>query len=98
MFICYISRGVGHCVINSTQGTEGKKSMDLSVDDDSGCEVTAEEDKDIDYEEDKHSLDEEPDLDDFEGDGSDLEDDNNDFGPEDRDVDYDCDDDGFGHF
>ena len=98
MFIRYIGGGIGHRVINSTQGTEGEKSMDLGVGDDNGCEITAEEDEDIDYEEDEDGLDEEGDLDDFEEDGSDLEDDDHDFGPEDGDVDYDCDDDGFGDF
>jgi len=43
MFICYISRGVGNCVINSTQGTEDEKSMNLSVGDDDNCEAAAEE-------------------------------------------------------
>jgi len=94
MFMCYIGGGIGHCVINPTQGTE--ESMDLGVDDDDGYEATAKEDEDINYEED--GLDEEGDFDDFEEeDGSDLEDDNNDFGPEDGNVDYDCDD-GFGDF
>ena len=85
MFIRYIGGGVGHCVINSTQGTEGEKSMDLGAGDVDGCEAAAEED-------------EEGDLDDIEEDGSDLEDDDHDFGPEDGDVDCDCDDDGFGDF
>jgi hypothetical protein len=98
MFIRYIGGGVGHCVINSTQGTEGEKSMDLGAGDVDGCEAAAEEDEDIDYEEDEDGLDEEGDLDDIEEDGSDLEDDDHDFGPEDGDVDCDCDDDGFGDF
>ena len=91
--MCHIGGGVGHSIINLTQGTGGEDSMNI----DNGGDTAAEGDEDIDYKDglDKDDLDE----DDGEEDGSDLEDDEDGFGPEDgEDEDLDYGDDGFGDF